>query len=114
MIFALEHASRAQDLGSVADGGNGLVRVREIAHDFQNARVQPKILRRTASRNEQRIEVIRLNLVKTQLEVVAALLTVGLANRQPAYSGRQHEQNAPPSGALGKGPSLRNLQRNPQ
>jgi len=78
--FALEHTSRCQYLRSVTDRSNRFVRICEMANDFQNARIEPKVLRRPATGNYERVVVIGANLVegRIQSEIVTSLLTVGL------------------------------------
>src|ERR1700728_1600806 len=64
----------------MADGGDGLVGISKMAHDFKNAGVKPKVLRRSAARNEERIVILRSNFVKSRIqsEVVASLFAIGL------------------------------------
>ena len=53
-----------------------------MAHDFENARVEPKVLRRTAAGNHQRLVIAGPNFVKgrIQSEIVTALLAVSLVS----------------------------------
>ena len=95
--FPPEDPGRGQDLGGMADGSNGLVRVREVAHDFEDTRVEPKVFRRSASGKYERVVLIRLGLVEVRIqrEVVTSLFAIGLVAlevvncRPPASSDRR-------------------------
>ena len=80
--FTLQHTGRGQHLGGVTDGGNRLVGICEMAHHFQNARVEPEVFRRPAAGNHERVVIVGANLVegRIQSEVVASLLAVGLVS----------------------------------
>ena len=64
----------------MADRGDGLAAVREMAHDFQHARVEPQVLRRAPAGDDQRVVVLLADLIErgVEREVVARLLGVGL------------------------------------
>src|SRR5450759_5159070 len=53
--LASEHIGRGQYLRRVTDGGDRLVGLREMAHDFQHARVEPEYLRL----NPRVLEIVR-------------------------------------------------------
>src|ERR1700678_2173908 len=61
--FSLKHAGRSQYLCSVTDGGDRLLSTCKMTHDFQNARVEPKILWRAATRNNERVVIVQSNFV---------------------------------------------------
>jgi hypothetical protein len=64
----------------VADGGNRLVGIREMAHDLQNAWVEPKVFWGPAAGNDQRVIIARANLIESRIqrEVMTPLLTISL------------------------------------
>ncbi len=64
----------------MTDGRNRFIGIREMAHHLQHARVEPKVLRRPASRNYERVVIFGPHIVegRVESEVVAALLAVGL------------------------------------
>src|ERR1700734_2583586 len=80
--FPLQHAGGGENLRGVADGGDGLIAVRKMAHYFKHARVEPEILRRAAAGNHERVVIARANFVKgrIQSEIVTALLAISLVS----------------------------------
>ncbi|SCU77220.1 conserved hypothetical protein [Cupriavidus necator] len=78
--LAFEHACRGQQLGAVADRGDRLVRLGEVAHDLQHARVQAQVFRGAAAGDDQCVVTGGGDLGKGRVEgeVVAALFGVGL------------------------------------
>src|SRR5580658_5116081 len=78
--FPLQHARGGQNLRGVADCGDGLIALCEMAYDLKHVRVKPKVLGRTAARNHERVVIAGDNFVKggIQSEVVTALLAISL------------------------------------
>ena len=64
----------------MADGGDRLLLLREVAHDPQHPRIEPQILRRPAARDDQRVVALGPHVVESgvEREVVARLFAVGL------------------------------------
>ena len=77
---AADHVRRREDLGGVADGGDGLVRLGELPDAIDDLLVEPQVLGRPAAGDEQRIVISETDVVegRVEREVVPALLGVGL------------------------------------
>src|SRR5262249_3921454 len=78
--LALYDTCRGQDLCAVAESGDWFVGLGEVLHDFEHPWVQADVLWCTASRDQQRVIVLRLNSVEVGIEreIVSALFAVGL------------------------------------
>src|ERR1700722_8691093 len=66
-----------------------------MAHDFENTGVKPKVLRRSATRNNERIVNLRSNFVKSRIqsEVVASLFAIGLVPLEVVDGGADRIAN---------------------
>jgi hypothetical protein len=62
--FSLKHPGRNQNLGAVAYAGDRLIEIGKMTYQFQNTRVEPQVLRRTASGNHERVVIFGPNFVK--------------------------------------------------
>ena len=58
---AFQDASSRQDLRAMTNGSNRFVALHEVTHQSEHAVVQPQVLRGTTARNNQGIEVGRLD-----------------------------------------------------
>src|ERR1700675_2997943 len=79
---SFQYAGSGQKLRGVANGGYGLFRSCEVAHYFQDARIQPDVFDSPAAGNNQRIVVFEPNLVERgiQRKIVPAFFGVGLVS----------------------------------
>ncbi len=59
------HSCRRENLRRVADRRNRLVRIGKVTDDLQHLFVQPQILRRTSTRNDQAVVILGLYLGKS-------------------------------------------------
>ena len=99
---ALEDARAHQQLGAVADGGDGFAGGVEFTHDLQHALVEAQILGSAPAGHHQTGVVGHIDLVEVIVdsEVVAALLAVGLVALE-VMDGRAHEITGLLAGADG-------------
>ncbi len=80
--FAAQDTCCREYLCSMANGSDRFVRIREVAHNFENTCIEADVLGRAPARNNQGIVVLGLNVVEgsIQPEVMTPFLAVGLVS----------------------------------
>ena len=79
-LTSLQHPGRRQQLGTMADGSDGLVGLGEGLHQGDDVGIQAQVFRSTATGNDQSVVILGTDLGEIEVErkVVPRLLAVGL------------------------------------